>query len=264
MARDLTINVWQYSRWVYLIGRSVKFRAFSTTERTAIVTFLNGMLAKRPGIKARFNIKRGNAYDFTTNLVKQNDYTLGKMIQVIGRDIKAKFPETGEKAICDALFAATGNRKDKKYFVRNFAITGAISPASSGTIVGVGTYAEGSVVTLTATPARGYVFSAWSDSSTATASRQVTVTANKEYAVTFTDATVRTVTAGPSVADTGTVSIEGVGGVTAPYYDGDKVKLTPVAAEGYQFSKWSDDNTESPRTVTVSGNKTYTAVFIAE
>ncbi len=30
---------------------------------------------------------------------------------------------------------------------------------------------------------------------------------------------------------------------------------------GYQFDKWSDGNTENPRTITVTGNATYTAVF---
>ena len=30
---------------------------------------------------------------------------------------------------------------------------------------------------------------------------------------------------------------------------------------GYQFDKWTDGNTENPRTITVNGNATYTAVF---
>lgn len=30
---------------------------------------------------------------------------------------------------------------------------------------------------------------------------------------------------------------------------------------GYQFDEWSDGNTENPRTITVTGNATYTAVF---
>ena len=115
MAIDKTINVWQYSRWTYLLGRSVKFRYFTAEEREAIVTFLNAMLEKRPGALARFNIKRGNAYDFSNSFTYQNDYTLGKMLQVIGKDMKVKFPVEGEKALCDTLFAATDNRRFQAY-----------------------------------------------------------------------------------------------------------------------------------------------------
>lgn len=115
MAIDKTINVWQYSRWVYLLGRSVKFRYFTAKEREAIVTFLNAMLELRPGCFARFNIKRGNAYDFSDTFTYQNDYTLGKMLQVIGKDMKVKFPVEGEKALCDTLFAATDKRRFQAY-----------------------------------------------------------------------------------------------------------------------------------------------------
>ena len=30
---------------------------------------------------------------------------------------------------------------------------------------------------------------------------------------------------------------------------------------GYQFDRWTDGNTDNPRTITVNGNATYTAVF---
>ena len=115
MAIDKTINVWQYSRWVYLLGRSVKFRYFTAEEKEAIVTFLNAMLELRPGCFARFNIKRGNAYDFSDTFTYQNDYTLGKMLQVIGKDMKVKFPVEGEKELCDTLFGATDNRRFQAY-----------------------------------------------------------------------------------------------------------------------------------------------------
>ena len=38
-------------------------------------------------------------------------------------------------------------------------------------------------------------------------------------------------------------------------------KLTATPNEGYKFVKWSDGNTSNPRTVTVTANATYTAVF---
>ena len=43
-------------------------------------------------------------------------------------------------------------------------------------------------------------------------------------------------------------------------YDSD-VTLKATPATGYHFVSWNDDNTDNPRTITVSGNATYTANF---
>ena len=46
------------------------------------------------------------------------------------------------------------------------------------------------------------------------------------------------------------------------YNEGTSVTLTATPATGYHFVKWQQDgNTQNPRTVTVTGNATYTAVF---
>ena len=111
MAKDTTINIWQYSRWTYLIGRSVKFRPFTETERTAVITFIAAMNEKRPGIAGIVNGKRDNAYDYSEDFKFQNDYSLGKMLQRLGRNMKQCFPVEGEKELCDALFAATDCRR---------------------------------------------------------------------------------------------------------------------------------------------------------
>ena len=60
-----------------------------------------------------------------------------------------------------------------------------------------------------------------------------------------------TVTAGTG----GTVSGSG----TYNYGATATLKATPSA--GYHFVKWSDGNTNASRTVTVTGNATYTAIF---
>ena len=111
MAKDSTINIWQYSRWTYLIGRSVKFRPFTETERTAVITFIAAMNEFRPGIAGIINGKRDNAYDYSEDFKFQNDYSLGKMLQRLGRNMKQCFPVEGEKELCDALFAATDCRR---------------------------------------------------------------------------------------------------------------------------------------------------------
>lgn len=69
-------------------------------------------------------------------------------------------------------------------------------------------------------------------------------------------ATKYTVTTSVSPANAGTVTGGG------SYYKDSSIELKAVANSGYKFSKWSDGNTSNPRTVTVTGNKTYTAQFV--
>lgn len=46
------------------------------------------------------------------------------------------------------------------------------------------------------------------------------------------------------------------------YKKGDTVVLTATANDGYTFANWNDGNSDNPRTVTVTENKTYTANFV--
>lgn len=67
--------------------------------------------------------------------------------------------------------------------------------------------------------------------------------------------------------DTYTISAEvsgtGLGNVSGAgrYEEGTDTILTAVPAPHYKFVKWSDGNTDNPRRITVTGNKTYTAEF---
>ena len=48
------------------------------------------------------------------------------------------------------------------------------------------------------------------------------------------------------------------------YYDnGDEATLTATANSGYRFVKWSDEVTDNPRTVVVTQDSTFTAIFEA-
>lgn len=68
-------------------------------------------------------------------------------------------------------------------------------------------------------------------------------------------ATTYTVTVVSDNAQMGTVT----GGGT--YAAGQTVTLTATANSGYHFVRWQDGNTSNPRTITVTGNATYTAYF---
>lgn len=64
----------------------------------------------------------------------------------------------------------------------------------------------------------------------------------------------------------GAVSPEGTGTVTGGgrFQENSVLKLTAIASDGYSFSKWSDDNTSNPRTIIVTEDKTYTAIFVVD
>ena len=106
------MNVWQYSRWVYLIGRSIKNKSLEPSEREAFINFIDGILKTRPMILQRLKIKKGNTYKV---LLEQNDYSLGKMVQVIGRDLKVFLMKKEEKILCDRFFFSTDKRRFMTY-----------------------------------------------------------------------------------------------------------------------------------------------------
>ena len=126
--QEAPVNCWQYSRDVYLIGRSLKMRRFTDAERAAVIEFIVAMAGTRPAYIPYINIKADNppANEYVDQeasssseeqeserqlawdkLEKQNDYSLAKMVQKIGRSLKVQFCTAEEKEICDALFEAT-------------------------------------------------------------------------------------------------------------------------------------------------------------
>ena len=67
-----------------------------------------------------------------------------------------------------------------------------------------------------------------------------------------------TITVGSNNSAWGTVT----GGGT--YASGATVTLQAIANSGYHFVEWQDGNQQNPRTITVTGNATYTATFEAD
>jgi hypothetical protein len=79
-------------------------------------------------------------------------------------------------------FTATVDRTLVANFDLSWNVLTASYPPYAGTVAGAGVYTNGSVVTLIATPAHGFVFSSWSDGATTathtfTAGSDVTITA---------------------------------------------------------------------------------------
>ncbi len=110
------------------------------------------------------------------------------------------------------------------------------------------------VATITATPNEGYEFTRWSDGNTENP-RTVSLTSDTAFVAIFTEIN-------PSPTITLTVNNEAMG--SASYtLDGNTAVLTATANEGYSFLTWSDGNTENPRTVTITSDTAFMAIFTA-
>ncbi|MFY7711017.1 InlB B-repeat-containing protein [Tenacibaculum sp. MEBiC07804] len=124
---------------------------------------------------------------------------------------------------------------------------------------GTGTYDDGSVLTLTATPDAGFEFTGWSgDASGTTNPLNITMDADKTVTANFSPIQ-RTLTVN---AANGSVTAS-PNPVNGTYDDGTVVTLTAVPDSGYQFDSWSGDATGNTTqiTVTMDGDKTVTASF---
>ena len=69
--------------------------------------------------------------------------------------------------------------------------------------------------------------------------------------------TVTTFTITTNVTPSGSGMVTGGG----TFAEGSDIELHAIANAGYEFSKWSDGETDNPRTVTVTKDKSYTAQF---
>ena len=125
--------------------------------------------------------------------------------------------------------------------------------ASKGSVTGGGTYNIGDYAVLRATPKTGYQFSHWNDYNTDNP-RTVEVTGNKTYTAYFTPKSYQ-ITVQSNNSSAGTVSGSGT------YEYGSSATISATPKSGYYFSHWNDYNTDNPRTIQVTGNKTYTAYF---
>ena len=108
------------------------------------------------------------------------------------------------------------------------------------------------VATITATPNEGYEFTAWSDGNTENP-RTVSLTSDTAFMAIFAEAvSTPTITVTVNDATMGSASYT---------LDGNTAVLTATANDGYEFTAWSDGNTENPRTVTVTSDTAFTAIF---
>jgi Divergent InlB B-repeat domain len=154
-------------------------------------------------------------------------------------------------------------------FVAVFPLT--VSKTGPGAVTGAGIncgttcagdYDDGTLVTLTATPASGSVFTGWSGDCSGTSTCVVTMSQARTVTAAFVG--VYTLT----VAKTGSGTVTGTGiacGATcsADYDDGTVVTLTAAAATGFRFTGWTGAcSGTSTCVVTLSQARAVTANFV--
>ena len=119
----------------------------------------------------------------------------------------------------------------------------AVNNSAWGKVTGAGIYNENDEATLTATANDGYRFTQWSDGNTDNP-RIVTVTENKTYTAEF---------ALEEFALYATSASPELGYV--------KHTIEAIAIEGFEFDRWSDGNTENPRTIILTEDTKLYAYF---
>ncbi|MFQ5638043.1 MAG: DNRLRE domain-containing protein [bacterium] len=141
-----------------------------------------------------------------------------------------------------------------------------VNTGGSGSVVlnpAGGVYDEGTVVTLTANPAAGWIFSSWSGAlAGSTNPETLTMNADKTVTATFTQAPPNQFTLSVTTSGSGTVDLNPTGGT---YDEGTVVTLTANPFAGWDFTSWSGDLTGSvnPELLTMNANKNVTATFTA-
>ncbi len=137
-----------------------------------------------------------------------------------------------------------------------YEITTECDPVEGGTVSGAGTYYYGTTATLTATPNENYMFLCWSDG-IASNPRTVTVTGNANYKALFhfNGTTEYTITVTANNPLLGTVTGGGI------YPQGSIAEISATPYEGSVFTGWDDGNTDNPRSIEVTQNMEFMAMF---
>ena len=148
----------------------------------------------------------------------------------------------------------TQNKTYSAYFgYDQFNLTVQSDNTAQGNVSGGGSYNYLSNRTITATANYGYHFTQWSDGNTNNP-RTITLTQDTSFTAYF-EKNSYVVTVGSNNDTMG----HATGGDTVLYLD--SVTISATSNYGYHFTYWQDNNTDNPRTVQVTQNKTYTAYF---
>lgn len=238
-ANKVTINMYQNKG----CGQSVRLVTSTPPPVTYTVTFnTNGGNAVSPTSKT---VTKGSTYG-TLPTPTRTGYTFDGWYTAASGGTKITSTTTVSITANQTLYA---HWKANTYTV-TFNANGGTTPTASKSVTYAGTY--GTLPTPTRT---GYTFDGWftaaSGGTKITSTTTVSITADQTLYAHWTIKKYTITAAGTN----GTVT----GGGTYNYNSTATLSASP--AECYAFARWSDGNTSNPRTVTVTGDATYTAIF---
>ena len=134
-----------------------------------------------------------------------------------------------------------------------YSITVSSNDTTMGTVAGSGSYYGGEQVVLTASPREHYHFVGWGDGNTQNP-RTITVVGDADYTAVF-EADIYTITVTANDPTMGSV----MGG--GEYGYGTEVTIAAQPFAGYGFRGWSDGDTNRERTIVVTEDASYQAIF---
>ena len=128
--------------------------------------------------------------------------------------------------------------------------------ASQGLGLYTAFYPDSTYQTITAVPKRGFVFSHWNDGDT-TNPRTVYVVSDTAFTAYFDSLPLYSVEVQSS--DSGHCEVTGGG----TYYEGETANIGARPGSGYRFVCWNDSVRDNPRTIMVTQDTVFTAIFEA-
>ena len=142
---------------------------------------------------------------------------------------------------------------------QQYTLTLVASPSSAGSVSqsGDGTYYEGDLISISATPNDGYLLRRWNDNETASP-RTIALSTNSTYTAYFEAIPIWQLTVSVNNAAWGTVSQS-----AASVLETESATISATPNEGYRFIGWNDGVSTNPRTVRLTQNTTFTAMFEA-
>ena len=144
---------------------------------------------------------------------------------------------------------------------QHYRLTAVVSPSNRGEVVGRGSYRPGETAHLVAEPNSGWEFDHWQDQPD-NHNPERDIIMNSDVAVTAVFVAIRNnydLYWNPNVYGFGTIESETDCGT---YDRGDEVELTAVPRDSnYEFVRWSDGNTQNPRTLVANRDYDLLAEF---
>ena len=142
------------------------------------------------------------------------------------------------------------------FMPNQYTLAASSEDSAHGTVSGSGAYNYNTSHTITATPTTGYHFTQWNDGNTSNP-RSIMITRDTAFVASFA-INIYSLTVASADAAMGDASAD-----TSHYAHGDTATLLATPQYGYHFDHWNDGNTDNPRLVEMTQNKSLTAVFAA-